>query len=54
MASIEPDAILDETLIYDPFWVARIRDYFPTLTLAGIERNGDGNVYAIEANCRSF
>jgi hypothetical protein len=49
VAPIEPDAILDETLIYDPFWVLRIRDYFPTLTLAGIERNGDGNVYAIEA-----
>lgn len=49
VASIEPDAVLDETLIYDPFWVLRIRDYFPTLTLAGIERNGDGNVYAIEA-----
>jgi hypothetical protein len=49
VASVEPDAILDETLIYDPFWVIRIRDYFPTLTLAGIERNGDGNVYAIEA-----
>ncbi len=49
VASIEPDAILDETLIYDPFWVLRIRDYFPTLTLAGIERNGDENVYAIEA-----
>jgi predicted O-methyltransferase YrrM len=49
VASIEPDAILDETLIYDPFWVLRIREYFPTLTLAGIEKNGDGNVYVIEA-----
>ncbi len=49
VASIEPDAILDETLIYDPFWVLRIRHYFPTLTLAGVERNGNSDVYVIEA-----
>ncbi len=49
VTAIEPDAILDETLIYDPFWVLRIRDYFPILTLRGMERNGADNIYVIEA-----
>lgn len=49
VTAIEPDAILDETLIYDPFWVLRIRDYFPVLTLKGMERNGADDIYVIEA-----
>ncbi len=49
VAPIEPDAILDEILIYDPFWVLRIRHHFPILSLTGIEKNGDGDVYVIEA-----
>jgi caffeoyl-CoA O-methyltransferase len=49
VAAIEPDGILDETLIYDAFWLLRIRDLFPTLSLKGIEKNGDSDVYVIEA-----
>ncbi|MBZ5586881.1 MAG: hypothetical protein LAQ30_32785, partial [Acidobacteriia bacterium] len=46
---MEPDAALEESLIYDPFWVLRIRDQFPKLSLKGIERNGESEVYVIEA-----
>jgi predicted O-methyltransferase YrrM len=49
VSPIEPDAILDETLIYDPFWTLTIREHFPTLSLKGIEKNGDSEVYVIEA-----
>ena len=46
---MERDAALDETLIYDPFWVLRVRDYFPVLSLKGLEKNGDSEVYVLEA-----
>ncbi len=46
---MERDAALEETLIYDPFWVLRVRDHFPKLSLRGIEKNGDSEVYVIEA-----
>jgi predicted O-methyltransferase YrrM len=46
---MERDSALDETLIYDPFWVLRVREHFPRLLLKGIERNGDSEVYVIEA-----
>jgi caffeoyl-CoA O-methyltransferase len=49
VSALEPEAILDETLIYDPFWVLRIREHFPSLTLKGIEKNGESDVYVIEA-----
>ncbi len=48
-ARMEPDAALEETLIYDPFWMLRVRDCFPRLTFQGIEKNGDSDVYVIEA-----
>jgi predicted O-methyltransferase YrrM len=46
---MERDAALEETLIYDAFWVLRVKDHFPRLSLKGIEKNGDGQVYVIEA-----
>ena len=46
---IERDAILDETLIYDPFWPLRMKEHFPAISLKGIERNGESEVYVIEA-----
>ena len=32
-----------------PFWVLRMKDHFPKLSLKGIEKNGDSEVYVIEA-----
>lgn len=49
VSRIERDAILDETLIYDPFWPLRMKEHFPAMSLKGIEKNGEGEVYVIEA-----
>jgi predicted O-methyltransferase YrrM len=49
VSRIERDAILDETLIYDPFWPLRIKEHFPAMSLKGVERNGESEVYVIEA-----
>ncbi len=49
VSKIDRDSILDETLIYDPFWVLRLHELFPTVSLKGIEKNGDSEVYVIEA-----
>jgi predicted O-methyltransferase YrrM len=48
-ARMERDAALEETLIYDAFWVLRLKDHFPRLSLKGVEKNGDSQVYVIEA-----
>ncbi len=46
---MDRDSALEETLIYDAYWVLRIQDHFPKLSLKGIEKNGDSEVYVIEA-----
>jgi predicted O-methyltransferase YrrM len=46
---MDRDSALDETLIYDPFWPLRLRAWFPKTRLKGIEKNGESDVYVVEA-----
>jgi predicted O-methyltransferase YrrM len=49
VSRIERDAILDETLIYNPFWPLIMRELFPAMSIKGIEKHGEGRVYVVEA-----
>ncbi len=46
---MEHQAAGEEGLIYNPFWTLKLKEYFPGLTLKGREKNGEHEVYVVEA-----
>ncbi|MGE5646746.1 MAG: class I SAM-dependent methyltransferase [Acidobacteriota bacterium] len=40
---------LEESLLYNPFLVRELRDYFPSMTVKAKERNGEREVWVVEA-----
>jgi len=40
---------LEETIVYNPFWVLRFNDYFPKASVQAVQRNGKREVYVVEA-----
>lgn len=39
----------DKTLVYSPFWVLHFGSYFPKSSLKGTQRNGEQELYVVEA-----
>jgi predicted O-methyltransferase YrrM len=49
LGEMSREQVSEEGLIYNSFGLLKLKDRFPTMTVKGIEKNGESEVYVIEA-----